>query len=59
MKRIMLLAYFFFLMNWAAVMALYCFVRGREDVWRPSSRDLESERLHYSGATTPDRRSDR
>ena len=36
MKRIVLLAYFFVLMNWAAVLALYNFVRGRDDVWTRS-----------------------
>ncbi len=34
MKRLFLLAYFFVLMNWAAVLALFNFVGGRHDVWK-------------------------
>ncbi len=34
MKKAVLLAYFFVLMNWAAVLGLYNFVRGHEDVWK-------------------------
>ena len=38
MKRIFLIPYSFTLMNWAAVVALYYFARGRKDVWRARRR---------------------
>lgn len=33
MKKLIILPYSFALMNWAAVAALYYFLRGRKDVW--------------------------
>jgi len=33
MRRPLLIAYTFVLMNWAAVLGLYHFVRGHKDIW--------------------------
>lgn len=60
MKRVLLLAYFFVLMNWAAVMALYYFLQGREDIWRPQQTGIpDSERQRLSGPPAVDHRSAR
>lgn len=33
-KKALLIPYVFVLMNWAAVVGLYYFLRGRQDVWK-------------------------
>ena len=33
MKRFVLIPHMFVLLNWAAVVGLYYFIRGRSDVW--------------------------
>jgi hypothetical protein len=33
MKRLLSFPYTFVLMNWAAVAALYYFIRGKRDIW--------------------------
>jgi hypothetical protein len=34
MRRFLSVPYTFVMMNWAAVMGLFCFLRGTRDVWR-------------------------
>jgi len=36
MRRLMSLPYTFVLLNWAALIAFYYFVSGRQDVWKKS-----------------------
>ncbi len=36
LRKIALVPYTFVLMNWAAVVGLYNFLRGRQDVWNSS-----------------------
>lgn len=49
MRRSMLVAYTFVLMNWAAVVGLYHFVRGHKDVWhrhKPTDEALTKNRMN-------------
>lgn len=39
MKRLLLIPYTFVLLNWAAVVGLYCFVRRYRDVWTRYRRE--------------------
>ena len=44
MRRLLLIPYSFTLMNWAAIVALYYFTRGRRDLWVPRRRRLQPSR---------------
>jgi hypothetical protein len=50
MKRSMIVAYTFVLMNWAAVLGLYHFVRGNRDIWHRSAGGRQIRNNSQAGA---------
>ncbi|HUP41804.1 MAG TPA: hypothetical protein VM599_01195 [Thermoanaerobaculia bacterium] len=55
MKHLLLVPYTFVLLNWAAMTALYCVLRGRglESVWREPSRGPAGPRATLLGPAKP------
>jgi len=57
MKSILHFPYSFVLMNWAAVVGFYCFVRGGrtvgQDIWTMPFHSHNHSAPHYSGKDAP------
>ena len=51
MKRIALIPHMFVLLNWAAVVGLYYFIRGRSDVWTQHKLAGPAERNCTGGSS--------